>query len=198
MKILNIYASLNGQTEKVAREIEKACIENGCMVATINVRESVQDQMQAVDLLKSDITFIGSGVYTWLPVKQMLKWIEIQLASARNNGLILPGSPRIPGKFACVYSTYAGPHTGEAEAIPAIKYMGQLFDHLGITIAGEWAIPGAFIPEKMQAMNTSGRLGNIEGRPNAHDLKMVREQTAGLIKSLEPAVKERKAVGAGA
>lgn len=188
MKILNLYASLNGQTEKVAAEIEQACMKKGCTVETVNVR----NQVDTIDLLASDLTFIGSGVYTWLPGKQMLKWIEMQLGIARDNGLIRPGSPRIPGRFACVYCTYAGPHTGEAEAIPAIKYMGQLFDHLGISVAAEWAIPGAFVPEKMKAMNRSGRLGNIEDRPSVDDLKRVREQAMGLISSLEPAVRERQ------
>lgn len=182
MNILNIFASLNGQTEKVALEIERACTAAGCKVTTINVGKQELDP----DLLHSDLTFIGSGVYTWLPGKHMLKWIDRQLAHARENKLIVPGSPRIPGKFACVYCTYAGPHTGEAEAVPAVKYMGQLFDHLGITVAAEWCIPGAFIPKAMRHMNTSGRLGNIEGRPNENDLREIHERTRGLIQSLRP------------
>ncbi|WP_147820712.1 flavodoxin family protein [Salidesulfovibrio onnuriiensis] len=187
MNILNLYASLNGQTEKVALEIERACADAGCDVKTINVGK----QDLELDLLRNDLTFMGSGVYTWLPGKRMLKWIDRQLASARDRNLILPGSPRLPGKFACVYCTYAGPHTGEAEATPAIKYMGQLFDHLGVTVADEWAIPGAFVPENKRHLNTSGRLGNIEGRPNEHDLMQVRERARGLIESLRsPAANE--------
>lgn len=177
MNILNIYASLNGQTEKVAREIEKAVLESGNSVSTVNVKT----QKDVIDLLGYDVIFIGSGVYTWLPGKSMLGWIERQMDYARKNDLILPCSPKIPGKFACVYCTYAGPHTGEAEAVPAIKYMGQLFDHLGITIADEWSIPGAFVPKNMEHFNISGRLGNIEGRPNGEDLKQVREKTKGLL-----------------
>ncbi len=184
MNILNIYASLNGQTEKIAMEIEQACVTKGCSVTTVNVGK----QAQEIDLLKSDLTFIGSGVYTWLPGKRMLKWIGGQLASARDSNLILPASPRLPGRFACVYCTYAGPHTGEAEATPAIKYMGQLFDHLGIAVAAEWAIPSAFVPENMRHMNTSGRLGDIEGRPDKNDLKQINERTGGLIDSLRLAL----------
>lgn len=185
MNILNVYDSLNGQTEKVARTIEKACSDRGCSVNTVNVRT----QERELDLLESDLTFIGSGVYTWLPGKPMLKWIDRHLTAARGQNLILPCSPRIPGKFVCVYCTYAGPHTGEAEAVPALKYMGQLFDHLGVTIAAEWAIPGAFIPPKMQSMNVNGRLGNIEGRPDQEDLRRVYEQTGGLLDSLCLAVR---------
>ncbi|NDV23355.1 hypothetical protein [Desulfovibrio sp. JC022] len=183
MKILNLYGSLNGQTEKVALEIEKAAVQAGHNVSTVNLKK----EGVLFDLLNYDFTFIGSGVYTWLPGKSVQDWINRQLAYAREKNLILPGSPRIPGKFACVYCTYAGPHTGEAEAVPAIKYMGQLFDHLGITVADEWSVIGAFVPEKMQHFNISGRLGNIEGRPNADDLKQVREKTIGLLGSLQSA-----------
>ncbi|WP_419781807.1 flavodoxin domain-containing protein [Maridesulfovibrio sp.] len=180
MKILNIYGSLNGQTEKVALEIANVAELAGHDISTVNLnKEGV-----LFDLLNYDLIFIGSGVYTWLPGRSVKDWIDRQLGYARDNNLILPGSPRISGKFACVYCTYAGPHTGEAEAIPAIKYMGQLFDHMGITVADEWAVVGSFVPKKMQHFNTSGRLGNIEGRPNEEDLKQVREKTAGLLESI--------------
>lgn len=184
IKVLNIYASLNGQTEKVHREIGRACADLDCTVTSVNVG----GQDRPLSLLDADLVFIGSGVYTWLPGKGMLKWIDMQLKHAREAGLILPGSPRLPGKFACVYCTYAGPHTGEAEAVPALKYMGQLFDHLGIAVAAEWAIPGAFVPEKMRFMNEGGRLGDIRGRPDPHDLGEVRERTIGLIESLRSAI----------
>jgi len=184
MNILNLYASLNGQTQKVAEAIEQSCTRPGCSVTTFNIRKENKE----LELLDYDLTFIGSGVYTWLPGKQMLKWIGRQLDSARDAGLILPGAPRIPGKFACVYCTYAGPHTGEAEAIPAIKYMGQLFDHLGISVFAEWAIPGAFVPEKMQSMNHNGRLGDIEDRPNARDLQEIAGRAQSIIDSIAPCV----------
>ncbi|MEF2229326.1 MAG: hypothetical protein V3571_00200 [Pseudodesulfovibrio sp.] len=184
IKVLNIFASLNGHTEKIHREIGRACSGLDCTVASLNVGTGDQP----ISLLEPDVIFIGSGVYTWLPGKGMLKWIDRQLKHAREEGLILPGSPRLCGKFACVYCTYGGPHTGEAEAVPALKYMGQLFDHLGIAVAAEWAIPGAFVPEKMRFMNERGRLGDIRDRPNSHDLRAVHERTIGLIESLRPTI----------
>lgn len=184
MKVLNVYASLGGQTEKVAMQVEKAAKDAGCDVTTVNIKKDTP----VLDLLSYDLTFIGSGVYSWLPGKVMLGWIDAQMAAANKAGQIQPNSPRVPGKFVSVYCTYGGPHTGEGEAIPAIKYMGQLFDHLGITVASEWSVPGAFVPEKLQKMNTCGRLGNIEGRPNANDLTDAFEKTKGLIESLRPVV----------
>lgn len=180
IKVLNLYSSLSGQTYKIAQEIEKACQSAACAVSTINVR----NQQETLDFFEYDMIFAGSGVYTWLPDKHMCSFIDRQLSEARTNDLIKLSSPRVLGKYVCVYCTYGGPHTGEAEAVPAVKYMGQLFDHLGISIASEWCIPGAFIPVKMHSFNTQGRLGNIEGRPNADDLKNVYEQTMGLLASL--------------
>jgi len=180
INVLNVYSSLNGQTQKVALAIEKACVAADCTVSTINARS----QNEPLNLLEYDMIFSGSGVYTWLPDKHMLGFINRQLSEARTNNLIQPSSPRLTGKYACVYCTYGGPHTGEAEAVPAVKYMGQLFDHLGISIAAEWCIPGAFVPAKMRSFNTKGRLGNIEGRPNAEDLKNIYDQTLGLLSSL--------------
>lgn len=180
MEVLNLYGSLNGQTEKVALEIADVVEQAGHNVSTVNLKK----EGVIFDLLNYDLTFLGSGVYTWLPGKFVKDWIDRQLGYARDNNLILPDSPRVPGKSVCVYCTYAGPHTGEAEAIPALKYMGQLFDHMGINIVGEWSVVGAFVPEKMQHFNTSGRLGNIVGRPNAEDLKQVREKTSALLSSL--------------
>ncbi|MCB9494280.1 MAG: flavodoxin family protein [Desulfobacteraceae bacterium] len=185
MKILNIYSSLNGNTKKIAQEIEKACKDNGYNTDSVNISESAD----IIDLLSYDLCFMGSGIYTWLPGKKMMKWIESQLEDARVKGLILPGSPRVPGKFVCVYATFGGPHTGKAEAVPGVKYMGQLFDHMGITIADEWYIPGEFFPANKKQLNIQGRLGNIEGRPNAHDLKTVYEKTAGLLLSLKNTIK---------
>ncbi len=184
MKVLNVYASLNGQTEKIALAVTQAAKDAGCTVTTLNI----QKDKTHPDPLEYDLVFMGSGVYSWLPGKAMIKWMDEQMEAAKKANRILPNSPRIPGKFAALYCTYAGPHTGEAEAIPAVKYMGQLYDHLGMTIAAEWCIPGAFVPSKMQFMNTQGRMGNIEGRPNEQDIASVQGKVIALIESLRPVV----------
>ncbi len=180
MKIFNIYASLTGQTKKLAQEIEKACLARQCELTSINVCQ----EQGVVPLLSADLCFIGSGVFTWLPGKAMMSWIETQLEFGRKEGQFLPGSPKRVGKFVCVYCTYGGPHTGEAEALPAIQYMGQLFDHLGSSLLAEWAFPCAFVPKNLQEMNTKGRLGNISNRPTTQDLQDVYQKTLGVQPSL--------------
>ena len=75
-----------------------------------------------------------------------------------------------------------GTHTGINEAIPAVKYMGQLFDHLGYAIVGEWYIIGEYHPEKMRQYSVSGRLGDIRERPCEQDLQDIEERVKGVLK----------------
>ena len=72
--------------------------------------------------------------------------------------------------------TYGSMHTGINEAIPAVKFMGQLYDHMGYTIVAEWYIVGEYKTEGFQDRSISGRLGGIRGRPNTKDLKEVAEK----------------------
>lgn len=66
MKVLNLYCSVTGNTEKVAKQIESAVLKAGHDVETIRVLKIVD-----LDLLAYDSVFVGSGVYAWLPGKPM-------------------------------------------------------------------------------------------------------------------------------
>ena len=79
-----------------------------------------------------------------------------------------------------MYSSFGGGHTGVNEAVPAVKYMGQLFDHLGYEILSEWYFVGEF-HGRLQHLSTTGRLGNIQGRPNEADLRDVYERVMGIL-----------------
>jgi hypothetical protein len=59
--------------------------------------------------------------------------------------------------------------------------MGQLFDHLGYQIIAEWLLVGEF-HGKLEHLSTAGRLGNIQGRPNAADLQAISEMVAGIMR----------------
>ena len=67
-------------------------------------------------------------------------------------GKLKPASPRLPGKKTVVYCTYGGAHTGVKEAIPAVKYMAQLFDHLGFMILDEWCFVGEYVPKNLKIL----------------------------------------------
>ncbi|MDZ7759597.1 MAG: flavodoxin family protein [Desulfovermiculus sp.] len=176
MHALNISFSSTGNTRKVANTIVAAMQESGLSIDDIPAKDAVN-----IDLLNYDLIFLGSGVYEWLPGKPM----QQALADLRKKYVqieeIKPASPKRPGKKAVVYCTYGGVHTGINEAIPAVKYMAQIFDHLGIEVVGEWYVVGEY-HGSLQEHSQNGRLGDIRGRPDERDLKEVAEMVRGVLR----------------
>ncbi len=176
MKILNLYSSGSGNTEKIAKRIEKTLLELGHEVDSIKVADDTDP-----DVLAYDFVFAGSGVYTWLPGKSMMTLLSKLREKYANGGEIKPASPRRPGRKAVIYCSFGGGHTGPNEAVPAVKYMGQIFDHLGYEIMGEWYVVGEF-HGKLHHLSISGRMGNIVGRPNEADLQDISEKVIGILR----------------
>ncbi len=177
MKVLNLYHSTTGNTARVAETINKAVRELGHEIDAVKVSKDLE-----ADLLSYDVIFAGSGVYQWLPGKPMIEFITRIRKHYVDAGEIIPCAPRRKGRKAIIYCTYGGAHTGVNEAIPAVKFMGQLFDHLGIEVVDEWYVVGEYHPEKYRAFSTTGRLGDITGRPNEHDLREVAEKVTGILR----------------
>ena len=65
MKVLNLYFSATGNTEKVAMRIGEAVQEIGREVDTLKVTGKDIE----IDILNYDFVFAGSGVYAQLPGK---------------------------------------------------------------------------------------------------------------------------------
>ena len=180
MRILNLFYSATKNTEKVAKQIHEVVEELGYSIDTVNVTSPELD----VDILLYDLIFVGSGVYGTLPGRPLIGLLRRLLKHYIEVGEVKPASPRRPSAYTVIYCTYGGAHTGINEAIPAVKLMGQLGDHLGYTIVSEWYFVGEFLTENLRDHSVNGRLGDIRGRPNQHDLGEVREKVLGLFKSL--------------
>jgi hypothetical protein len=178
MRILNMFYSLTGNTEKVAKQVEETCRKTGHTVDTVRI---VTEDAE-VDVTEYDFVFEGSGVYRQLPGKPLMTCHKKLLTNYVKSGVVKPGSPRRSSQKAVVYCTYGGAHTGINEAIPAVKYMGQLYDHLGFVLAGEWYVVGEYLTEALSGYSKSGRLGDITGRPNQHDLMEVGERVKGVLR----------------
>jgi flavodoxin len=177
LRSLIIYFSATGNTKKVADAIRDALEEAHVPVTFLEVKEAAREE-----LLKYDLVFIGSPSYEFLPPEPMLRFIKERIKLHRERGDIKLGAPQIPGKTAVVFCTYSGPHTGINEATTAGKYMAQLFEHLGFRIAAEWYIVGEF--HGSEEFSTKGRLGDIRGRPNQHDLAKVKSDVDNLVGSI--------------
>ena len=177
MKVLNLYFSATGNTEKVAMRISEAAQESGHEVDTLKVTsKDIQ-----IDILNYNFVFAGSGVYAQQPGTPLIELFKKLMQKYRTAGEINFSSPRRPSAYVVVYCTYGGAHTGINEAIPAVKYMGQLFDHLGYTIMAEWYIVGEYKTERYRRHSVAGRLGDIRGRPNEEDLRDVAARVKGIL-----------------
>ncbi|MGM0681282.1 MAG: flavodoxin family protein [Thermodesulfobacteriota bacterium] len=179
MRILHLYHTSTGNTKKVAETIDKTLEDLGHEVESITVDKNTE--ADGIDVLAYDHVFVGSGVYEWLPGKSMQDMFGKLRRKYAKAGEIKPGSPKRPDKKAVVYCTYGGVHTGMNEAVPAVKYMAQLFDHLGFIILDEWYVPGEYVLEKMAPFSQKGRMGDIRGRPDEHDLRAVAENVKGIL-----------------
>lgn len=176
LNVLNLYYTLSGNTEKVANRIEKTVQSLGHEIDTVRVTSDTSN----VDLLEYELVFNGSGVYQWLPGAPMMDLFDDLRGKYSEADEIKPGSPMRSGKKAVIYCTYGGTHTGKSEAVPAVKYMGQMFDHLGFVILDEWYVIGAY-PENHNSASINGRLGDIRERPNENDLAEIEERVKGIL-----------------
>ena len=178
MNILNLYFSGTGNTKKVADIIAETARAEGSTVDTVRIQKTMDENF---DLLEYDTVFAGSGVYEWLPGQPVISLFNKLAREYRKNGIInQPAHKRYPQK-AVIYCTYGGTHTGINEAIPTVKYMGQLFDHLGFDIIGEWYFVGEF-HGGFRDFSKKGKLGDITGRPNQSDLNEISEMVKGILK----------------
>lgn len=127
-----------------------------------------------LDFFAYDLVCLGFPSYQWRPPKPMDDYLRTKFGRYRKEGRIRPGAPVLPGKNALIFCTYSGPHTGIREAIPAGKYAGQFFEHLGFTVVDEWYILGEF--HGKEELSTVGRMGDIRGLPNEQDLVRVEDR----------------------
>ena len=178
MRAAIIYWSKGGNTEKVALAVKEGLEASGVQVTFLKTAEA-----KNLDWFDYDLICIGFPSYQWHPPEEVDAFLKNRMSGYRQQGRVKTGSPGIAGKYALVFCTYSGPHTGISEAIPAGKYVGQFFDHLGFTVLDEWYVVGEF--HGSEANSTQGRLGDIRGRPNEEDLKKIREDTVRLLKRME-------------
>jgi hypothetical protein len=52
---------------------------------------------------------------------------------------------------------------------------------LGYTVIGEWYMVGEYKTEQLRTHSTTGRLGDIRGRPNEEDLRDISEKVKGVL-----------------
>ena len=176
MRALIVYWSATGNTEKVAVAIEK-----GLASRDIEVTKSVVTDAADHDFYDYDLVFLGSPTYMFMPPDPVNKFMKDKLKMHSKRGDIKLKSPRLPGKKAVVFVTYSGPHTGENEAVPVGKYIGQMFEHIGFEVE-EWYVAGEF--HGRERLSLDGALGDIRGKPDAQDLAKIEQDVRDLVQAI--------------
>lgn len=179
MKSLVLFESLGGNTEKVARAIAETLAQKAVLPHLVKVDAGID-----LDFYEYDLVFIGSPVIEWLPAATMMAFVKKTMKAYNAKGLIKPASPVIPGKFAVCFGTFAGPHTGEREALPMTVWLRAFLEHLGFTVLDAWHVVGDF--GNRPELDMGGRLGDIRHRPNDNDIADVKNRVVGLLAYLEP------------
>lgn len=181
MKVIIIYWSKTGNTEKAALAIEKGLLAAGANVVCKKLKKA--SDAEDIDLFAYDLVCVGFPSYGWRPPGPVEKFLHAKFREYGDVGRVKVGAPKVPGKNALIFCTYSGPHTGKREATPAVLYAGQFFEHLGFSVVGEWYVVGEF--HGWEEGSTKGKLGDIRGRPNAEDLARLRADAIQLFHSIE-------------
>ena len=174
MKAAIIYWSKTGNTEKVALAIRE-----GLEVGGVEVLCKRTEEAQDINFYDYGLICIGFPSYFWHPPKPVSDFLTGKFGKYHKQGRVRIGAPKVAGKNALIFCTYSGPHTGINEAIPAGKYVGQFFEHLGFTVLDEWYVLSEF--HGSEEMSTMGRMGDIRGRPNEEDLRKVKQDVTQLL-----------------
>lgn len=177
MEAADICWSKTGNTEKVSLAVKESLETAGFRVTCKRAEEAGR-----IDWFVFDLVCLGFPSYNWAPPAAVTRLLKQKFAEYSKADRVKTASPKIPGKNAFVFCTYSGPHTGIAEALPASKYAGQFFAHLGFHVVDDWCIIGEFHGD--EELSTLGPLGDIRGRPDEKDLAKVREETTNLAKKL--------------
>jgi len=176
MNALLLYFSATGNTAKVAEKIEEGLCEGGVTVVKKTIAEAKEESYFNYDLI-----CLGFPSIHWHVPAPLEKFLKENFRKHQQEGRIVPGAPRI-GKDLLLFCTYCGTHTGVKEAIPAVKYAAQYFEHVGFSVADEWYITGEYVGNEPN--NTLGRLGNICGQPDEAELRRIRSAALNLAQRL--------------
>lgn len=193
MKTLVLFDSMGGNTQKVADRIQRIAESTGLESTILKLEEDLD-----LDFYDYDLVFLGSPVIEWLPTKEMMGFLKRKLKDYRLSGDIPSAAVSLrPGKFAVCFSTNCGAHIGVDEASPMTEWVASFFGHIGYQVLEKIHVPGEMrdfgqgsdwmSDEVFESLNTRGRYGNIQGRPNENDLAELEVRIKELLSSLPPA-----------
>jgi hypothetical protein len=107
---------MTGNTEKVATALKGGLGDGGWQVTVQALAENPPDELYDYDLV-----CLGAPSHRWLPPKPVLDLVDERMRRHNQRGGVQLCAPKRPGKYAVIFCTYSGPHTGIDEVIPIGK-----------------------------------------------------------------------------
>lgn len=169
------YASLTGNTDKVARAIAEVFEEAGWESDLIKVGKTFDPKNPGIDFLSYDFICVGSPVFWHVPYDPLL-W-GIRHVSHRIEYIRMVTGP----KMGLAFATYGGAHFGEHEADAALTLLELAYEHLGFKSVGRIAVPGKVSHRPMK----DWYFPDMHLRPHAQDLESVRVAVRAIVHSDE-------------
>jgi len=158
-KSLIIYASLTGNTDKVARRMKTTFEKHGWKCDMFNIEDLEDPESPPFKFDDYDFLCAGSRVHKAVPREGMINLMRKAFTGPMEK--IVPGP-----KCGIVFCTYAGVHLGPVEAAPTLKLLEHDVLHLDFKVIGEFCCPGKMGDEATQKWYH----GDIRNRPNEEDL----------------------------
>ena len=159
-KNLIIYASLTGNTEKIANEIAKNFEKHGWSNDLKKIPKGYDVKNPDFSFNDYDFACVGSPVHSELPVQEIRT-----LAYGKPGG----GRVHTGPKCGLVFCTYAGVHLGPLEAAPSLKLLELELSHQAFEVIGSFAVPGG----GESGPKSHYYFDDLHTRPNEKDLTMV-------------------------
>ncbi|MFH1824120.1 MAG: flavodoxin family protein [Candidatus Firestonebacteria bacterium] len=169
-KILILYSSFTGNTEKVAYGIYEGFREGG-----LNPEIKKLNSIENINLKAYDFVCIGSPVIWRLPTESII--LSIRNIPRPQEKIIPDGS-----KKAIVFCTYAGIHLGPKESEAALKMLEIEIEHLGFKVIDRLSIPGKYgnNPNTIKWYH-----GDMTDRPNQKDIEKCKNFGYTLAKKIK-------------
>jgi len=193
-KCLILYASLTGNTEKVALRFKSIFDQNGWECDSFKIRKTADDILRpSYDPSEYDFLCVGSGIRSHLPYNEILNVLR-RFRIGKDPRILLRNRdedipyitepiPKYPRedpnkpfhqkidlgenpKKGIVFATYGGFEFGPKETVPTLELLALEIEHLRFKCIGQFCCPGAVA----HTPNSGTYHGDIRGRPDENDL----------------------------
>jgi len=142
---LIVYASITGNTEKVAMSFKKIFEKNGWECDTLKISKHTDINNLPYHLDDYDLLCAGSPVWAGVPTKEMFDdhaGILMGMRIFRNGHMFSPITEGYGPKKGIAFVTYGGDRRGTPEAMVALGALELRMEDMRVKCIGKFACPG--------------------------------------------------------